>query len=108
MNLIEIDDVDLETPEARFALTPDRIPLQTLADLAFVIPDARALREDIGPVRASFDRARHDFLRMSKPINGSSVNPIDAAIESRVNRVDGLVIILRAPGESPSASAHRP
>src|SRR5947209_3615984 len=85
MNLIQIDDVDLQTPEARFALTANRIALQTLTNLAFFIPDALTFCKDVRTVRASFDGARHHVFRIAEPIDGSSINPIEAAIESRVN-----------------------
>ena len=45
---------------------------------------------------------------MPKPVDGRSVDPVDAGIERGVDRFDGFVVVLRAPAESPSSAADSP
>lgn len=66
-----------------------------------LVKDVRALGEP-------FDRAADDGLGMPQPVGGRRIDPIYSSIQSRVNRPDGFLVILRAPGEFPLSSADRP
>ena len=45
---------------------------------------------------------------MAQAVDGGGIDPVHAAIERRVDGGDGFVVVLRSPGERPSAAAHRP
>ena len=59
-------------------------------------------------MRAPRQRPRHHFFGMAQPVDGGRIDPVHAAIERRVDGGDGFVVVLRSPGERPSAAAHRP
>ena len=86
----------------------DGIGFQALIDLAVLVPVALALGEDVRPIRAALQGARDHFLGMPEAVHRGGVDPIDAAIEGLVDGGDRLVVVLRTPGECPSASRPSP
>ena len=55
-----------------------------------------------------FERARDDFFRMAEAVDGCGVDPVDAKVERAMDRGDGFVVVLGAPGEFPVAAADGP
>jgi hypothetical protein len=108
VDLIQVDDVQLEAAKTGFHFAPNRFRFETLADLAPFVPHPLAFREDVRPVGTSSQRAGDDFFRMPQAVNGSRVDPVDAAVERGLNGCDRLVVVLRSPGKSPSAAANGP
>ena len=98
----------MQAAQARLALAADGVGLEALVDLAVLVPVALALGEDVRPVASALERPRHDFLGMAEAVHGGGVDPIDAAVERRVDGGDRLVVVLRSPGEGPAAAADRP
>src|SRR6516225_7900664 len=45
---------------------------------------------------------------MAQSVDGRGVDPVDACIQRGVNRRDGFIVPLLAPGEGPVAATHRP
>src|SRR6185437_13772691 len=80
MNLIEIDHIRLQPPQAGLKLAPQRIRLQAAADLTLLIPEARTFRKDIRAVCAPLQRPGNDLFRMPQSIDGSRINPVDAQV----------------------------
>src|SRR5262249_10556871 len=95
-------------PEAGLHFAADRISFETLADLAALVPYPRALGEDEWRIGESLDGPAHYFLRVPEAIDGGSIDPVDALVERGADGGDGFVVILRPPGEGPSATAHSP
>src|SRR5689334_10989677 len=108
MDLVKIDRLHLQAAKAVLALAADGFALQTLLDLALLIPDALALGEYVRTIRTALYRASDNLLRVAKTIDRSGINPVDAAIESGVNGSDRFLIVLRTPGERPARAAHGP
>jgi hypothetical protein len=108
VNLIKVDGVDAQPPQARLTLTANRVGLQSTADLARFIPHARALREYVRPDGSPSQRARHHFFRMAQAVDRGGIDPIDAVVERRVDRRHGLRVILWANFHPPPPIAHAP
>src|SRR6185312_8942195 len=108
VDLVEIDGVDVEAAKAVLAFFEDGGLFEALVDDAVRPPAPLALGEDVRLLREAFEGAADDFFGMPETVYGGGVDPVDAFIESRVNRVDGSVVILRAPGECPTGAAHGP
>src|SRR5262245_37560757 len=108
MDLIEVDHINLQSPQTGLAFAANRIGLERFADLAILVPDAGAFAEAVGSVRAAFQRLSHDFFRMAEAIDGGGVNPVHPGIECSVNRGDRRVVVLVTPRKEPTRTAHRP
>ena len=115
VNLVEIDDVDLQTPQAVFALLADGIGLVDFRDAAFRVPAHGALGEHVGPRALPFFQCPgDDFFRVADAVDGGGVDPVDAEFERAVNGGDGVGVVLGAPAkvvagaaDGPGAEAHR-
>ena len=44
----------------------------------------------------------------AESVRGGGVNPVDTEFECAVNGCDGIVVILRSPGELPARAAYGP
>src|SRR6202051_2407768 len=109
MDLVEIDHIDGETAEAVLDFFTDRISAQYFVHLTFETPAQAALGKDVGPRTAPvLQRAADDFLRVSQTVDGGRVNPVDAEFERAVNGGNGVVVVLRSPGELPARAADSP
>src|SRR6266481_8832136 len=78
-------------------------------NVALLVPAQTAFGEDVRPwARPGAQRQRHDFLGMAHSVNGSGVDPVNAKLESAMNRVDRLFVVLLTPTEFPTRSADSP
>src|ERR1035441_1927785 len=107
MNLIKIDLFDSQSLEAGLRFAPNRIGLQVVRDRSGLVPYQAALGENMGTGSDALDRTADDGLRVSEPIDGSRIDPVDAAIQSGVDGGYRFVIVLRAPCEFPFSAADR-
>jgi hypothetical protein len=108
VNLIEIDYVQLETAQAGFHLTADGVRFQALADFAALVPHPLAIGKDERFAGAAFQRARHHFFGMAQTMDRGRIDPVDSGVQRGVDGRPGFVVVMRSPGESPTAAAHRP
>src|SRR5207253_585186 len=82
--------------------------LQIVRDLAGIVPDQAALRENVRAALETLDRAAHDRLGVSEAVSGRGIDPVDAKIQPGADRGNRLLVVLRTPAEFPFASADRP
>src|SRR6202795_1275830 len=109
MDLIEIDHIDREAAEAVLDFATDRIRAQYLLYLTLGTPAQPALGEDVRLRTAPLlQRSADDFLRVSQSVNGGRVDPVNAEFERAVNGRNGIVVVLRSPGELPARAADGP
>src|SRR5690606_17503107 len=101
VNLVQVDDVDLQPPQTRFALPADAVRAEAFADLTVLIPNPRTLGEHVRTTlgRQTSQGFGHDFLRVSQSIDGGGIDPVDPAVERLVNRGNGIGILLRPPAK---------
>src|SRR6267378_1491977 len=109
MDLVEIDHIDGKAAEAVLDFAADRIGAQYLLYLTLGIPAQPALGEDVR-FRAAplLQRAADDFLGVSQTVDSGRVDPVDAQFECALNRSNGVVVVLRSPGELPARPADGP
>src|ERR1700694_2684306 len=109
MDLIEIDSLRLEAAEACFNFLANRLRGKAVSDVALFVPHEAALREDVRPIAARdlSQRSTDHRFRVAEAVRGCGVDPVDAAVDSAVNRGNRLIVVLRAPTEPPLA-ANRP
>ncbi len=108
VDLVQVDDVQLQTPQAVFAFATDGIGFQNAANVARLIPHPLAFGEYVRKVGAARQGARHDLLGMAQAVNGGRIDPVHASVQGCLDGRDGFVIVLRSPGEFPASAAHRP
>ena len=108
VNLIEIDSIDVQSPQAGFGFAANGGCLEVVRDLSFFIPYQTALGENIGARAEALQRTAYYGFRMSEAVGGRGVDPVDAAVQTGADRGDGLLVVLRTPGEFPLASADGP
>src|SRR5229473_193221 len=109
MDLVEIDHIDGEATEAVFDFFTDRISTQYFLYLTFETPAQSALGKDVRSRTAPvLQRAADDFLGVSESVDCGRVDPVDAEFERAVNGGNGVVIVLRSPGELPARAANGP
>src|ERR1700674_2931427 len=109
MDLVEIDHIDGEAAEAVLDFAADRIGVQYFLYVAFGIPAQAALGKDVRPRTAPvLQRAGDDFLGVSETIDGCRVDPVDSEFERAVNGGNGVVVVLRSPGELPVRATNGP
>src|SRR5215469_3091048 len=108
VNLVEVDDVDFQAPQAGFTFATNGFSFQRAADLSLLVPHALTLGEDVGTRTAQVKCAGDHFLGMTQAINGSGVDPVNAEIKRRLDGGDRIAVVLRTPGPLPAASSHRP
>src|ERR1700685_2680996 len=82
MDLVQVDGVDPESPQAGLTLAPDRVGFETVTDLSAFVPNHAAFGENVWPLADPFKRSRDDLLRMAQPVDGCGVDPIDSGLES--------------------------
>jgi len=103
VNLVEIDHFEGEATEAVFGFAPDRIGLQRYSYIALRVPAPAALSEDVGSrTGPALKGSANDFFRVSKAIDGSGINPVDAELEGAMDRRDGIIVVLRSPAKLPA------
>ena len=49
-----------------------------------------------------------DLFGVAEAVDGGGVDPVDAELDGAVDGGDGVVVVLRAPGEGPVAAADGP
>src|ERR1700675_1124556 len=109
MDLVEIDHIDGEATEAVLDFFTDRISAQYFVHLTFETPAQAALGKDVRPRTAPvLQCAADDFLGMSQTVDSGCIDPVDAEFERAVNGGNGVVVVLRSPGELPARAADSP
>jgi hypothetical protein len=110
MDLVEVDRLDAQAPQTRFALAHDRVARKVFARsaVAFARRQQAAFGEDVGPLTDAVERARDDFLGTSEAVDGGRIDPVDPEFERSVDRADRRAIVLIAPTELPIAAADGP
>src|ERR1700691_881946 len=106
--LVEVDNVQLETAQAGFRFGADGVRFQALANLAALVPNALAFGKHEWFAGAALQRAGYYLFGMAQAVDRGRVDPVDARIQRGVYGRYGLVGVLRAPGESPTAATHGP
>ena len=108
MDLVQVDYVALQPAQAGFQFTSNRVLLEAFGNLAILIPDSCALGEHVGLVGNTVQSLRHHFFGVPESVDRGCVDPVDPVIERFVNRCDRVLVILRAPRESPPWTTHGP
>src|SRR4029077_16611947 len=109
MNLVKVDHIDIEPPQALLALAANGVSVQRAMDISLFVPTQTALGENVRALaRPIAQRGRHDFLGMAHSVNGRSVDPVNAQLERAMNRGDRSFVILFAPTKLPARSANGP
>ena len=67
VDLVQVDALDLEAAQARLHFAANRIGLQALLNLALLVPDPLAFREDVRLARQALHGAANDLLGMPRP-----------------------------------------
>src|ERR1700730_14624431 len=109
MDLIEIDYIYGQAPEAVFDLALDRISFQDFSYVALGIPPQATLGEDVRSwARPAFESTSDHFFRVSKAVDSGCIDPVDAKFERAMNRANGVIIVLRSPSELPARTSDAP
>src|SRR5207237_2012050 len=108
VDLVEVEHVYLEPPQAGLAFAPDRIRLEAVPDLALLVPDHAAFGEDVGATTHPFEGAGDHLLGVAESVDGCGVNPVDAVVQRFPDRGHRVVVVLAAPGELPARAADGP
>ncbi len=108
VDLVQVDDVRLEPPQAIFALPLDRVFLEYVAGITVLVPDQRTLRKHVGFLSDAFQRLGHQLLGVAQPVDGGGVDPVDAQLQRALYCSHGFFVVLGSPGGAPSAAADGP
>ena len=108
MDLVEINRLDAQAPQAGLAFATHAGGAEAFADLALVVPHPAALGEDVRPVPHAVQGAGDDLLGMPEAVDRGGVDPVDAGVEGLVDRRDAVAVVLAAPAEGPTAAADGP
>ena len=103
MDLVQIDDIHLQTAQAGFAFPPDGIGFRLFRIWRFSFQMRSHLVNTYGRFERPFESARHHFFRMAEAVNRGGIDPVDAAIQRGVDGRDRFVVVL-----GPQANAHPP
>src|SRR5690348_3112823 len=106
VNLVQVDDIHLQTTQTLLDLAPDRISLEHTNNLAIRCPCTRALGKDIGTPGSAFQGASNNFFGMAKSIDCGGINPVDTKIDCPLNRGNRIIVILWPPGGRPALTPH--
>ena len=115
VNLIQIDALRLQPPQALLDFLANRWCAQAVEDISRVIPHETGLREHIGArlARHVCQRSPDHFLGMPEAIHGGRIDPVQTDVDSMPYRRDRIGIVLMPPAkppvaaDSPSAEADR-
>jgi hypothetical protein len=109
VDLVEVNGVYPEPPQAPLELAPDRVALQAALHRPRLVPGALALREHVRPpVAGARERLADHLLGVAEPVHGRRVDPVHAVLDRPVDRLDRAAVVLRPPPEPPARAAHRP
>ena len=108
VDLVEVDRLHAQAPQARVDLAQDRRARDVVADLPVAAPHEAALGEHVRPFGAAGERLRHHLLGAAEAVDGGRVNPVDAEVEGAVDGRDRVAVVLRPPAELPAAAPERP
>ena len=115
MRLEQVHAVATESAQARLHVGPNRLGPEIHVVVAVLAAKRPALGEHEDVVAAA-QRTPDDLLRAAPAVERRGVDPVDAAVESGVDRAHGVAFVLRAPVHPPdagtrtdrgSADAHR-
>src|SRR5205807_8618876 len=81
VDLVEVDGIKLQPPQAGLAFATDRFGREAVADLSSFVPDHAALGEDVRTVAHAFEGAGDDLLRVAQSIDGGGIDPVDAVLQ---------------------------
>ena len=85
VNLIEVDDINPEALQARFAFAADACAREIVPDVVLPIPDQSALAGDDDAGAAIGDGVANDFLAVAESVYRRGIDPVDAEFEGAVN-----------------------
>src|SRR5207244_1105198 len=108
VDLVEVDRIDSQPGEAGLDLAPDGIARQAVGDPAAASVQERRLREHVGAVPAAGQGPADNLLRVPEPVDGRRVDPVGPEVERPLDRRQGLIVVLLAPGELVTGTADRP
>src|SRR5690242_5258008 len=75
--------------------------------LPLVVPNKRTFGEDVGFL-TPFNSLAHHLFGVAQPINGGSIDPVDAKAEGMFDGGDRFVVVLRTPTSGPTTTSHCP
>ena len=113
MKLVEVDAIDFQTSQRVLTLAPNGVRTQNA--LRFFhrlpgIPHQTTLGEHIRSLGGAFslEKPSNHFFRVTEPVNGCGIDPVNAKVDSAIHRRDRVVVVLWPPGERPSTTSDRP
>src|SRR5262249_4626492 len=104
VRVVQVEDVEIrrsQTPQAVLDIAVDAVPSQTFDPPALAIRQGATLGEEQDPLTPSADRASDQLFGAPPAIERRGIDPIDAAIQSGVDRADGSLFVLRPPRDPP-------
>jgi hypothetical protein len=106
VDLVEIDDIDPQSPQAVLDFSSDGVRLEAVDDVFLFVPEQTALGEYQGPLGAAdlFESLGDDLFRVAHAVDRRRVEPVDAAINGAPNGGDRVGIVLRPPAEYAGAA----
>ena len=103
VDVVELQEVEPLTPEpaqALLAVAPDRLGAEVHEVVPVVAAQRAALGED-EDVLAAGERAADDLLGVPPPVEGSRVDPVDAAVQRGMDGPHRVAVVLRPPVDPP-------
>ena len=97
-----------QAAQAVFAFAADGFALHAAGKARAFRPRRGALGKHIRRAGAALDGAADNLFGMAKSIDRRGVDPVDAAVERGVDGADGVVVVLRSPGEGEASAADGP
>jgi len=99
VQLVEVDAVELQSPQRRLAALLDPLGAEVARPLAGARADKASLRRDHEVVGIRMQRLRNQVLRDLGPVGVGGVDQVHAELEAALEDADGLVGIgRRTPG----------
>src|SRR5690349_12877803 len=93
MELIEIDAIDVQPPQARIAFSADAVTLETAGDAVVGLRNTAALCGDEWFHFQFRERLRDDFFGMSVAVDRRRVDPVDAQFNRAMDRADRVLVV---------------
>jgi hypothetical protein len=109
VHLIEIDDVHLEAAQTVVAFAADGIVIKYRGNAPVFVPAHDALGTNIGARAAPlFKGTGNYFFRMSRAVNGSSVDPVHSELKRAMDRGNRVRVVLLAPSKVVAGATNCP
>jgi hypothetical protein len=93
MELVDVDALTAQTPEAEFAVPPDRCGAEVdMSRLAVWRRKVSTLGVD-QYLREVLEYLPHHLFGVARPVNGSGVDPVDSSFESAAYGSHGGLVV---------------